>query len=469
MPAQQLLRCPSPHFVRNFDGGRSDLTYHANAAARIPYSSLAMTAHSVPDERLPGQRQRVAIDLIALGQFSQGQLPIRLVHGLIRHALDVDFILLARTGPAADGTLAQLEADNVRGVAVPGPSVLQSLVRRAWARVPGQHRRARLARRLGWSRQVRTLSLHWRPTVLARLHADVVFCPFTSSRASDPAVPLVAAIHDLQHLSHPHLLTSAQRAVRAREFDATGRRASRLLSSASSLRNVALQSEDVVPEQIQQVSPGRLLIPPAVAEHTVEAALVRHGIRRGGYVLLAADVEPRQNHGLALAAWGLFRARHPDCETLLVCAGGPDMRLTELRTTAERMGLAPFVRFTGALATAELAALVQGCRALIVPALYDALGDTVLEAMALGRPVLCSQLPDLAELTGAAALMFDPHRPTDLAAAFERIEEEPRLLEELAALGRARITQLDNAASVAEAYLSVFRAVGAEAPRRWSR
>jgi glycosyltransferase involved in cell wall biosynthesis len=82
--------------------------------------------------------------------------------------------------------------------------------------------------------------------------------------------------------------------------------------------------------------------------------------------------------------------------------------------------------------------------------------------------VLCSRLPDLAELTGAAALMFDPHRPTDLADAFERIEGEPRLREELAALGRARITQLDNEASVAEAYLSVFRAVGAAAPRRWS-
>jgi hypothetical protein len=83
--------------------------------------------------------------------------------------------------------------------------------------------------------------------------------------------------------------------------------------------------------------------------------------------------------------------------------------------------------------------------------------------------VLCSQLPDFAELAGSAALMFDPHRPTDLAAAFERIEDEPRLLEELAALGRARITQLDDAASVAETYLSVCRAVGAEAPRRWSR
>jgi glycosyltransferase involved in cell wall biosynthesis len=88
----------------------------------------------------------------------------------------------------------------------------------------------------------------------------------------------------------------------------------------------------------------------------------------------------------------------------------------------------------------------------------------VLQALQLGRPVLCSDIPGLAELSGGAALTFDPHRPADLAALFERIELEPGLLESLAALARQQVATLASAESVAQRYWDVFRKARAACP-----
>jgi glycosyltransferase involved in cell wall biosynthesis len=121
------------------------------------------------------------------------------------------------------------------------------------------------------------------------------------------------------------------------------------------------------------------------------------------------------------------------------------------------MGLGALVQFSDARGSEDRAALIGGCRAVVVPSLYDTLGEVVLDALAAGRPVLCSHLRSLTALTGDAALLFDPHRPEDLASAFEHVERQPSLLDDLVARGRTRLTLLDDPASVAQAYLSVLR------------
>ena len=110
------------------------------------------------------------------------------------------------------------------------------------------------------------------------------------------------------------------------------------------------------------------------------------------------------------------------------------------------------MRFSGE----EFTALVQRCQAVLVPSLYETTGEHVLQAMALDRPVLCSRLPSLLDLTGDAALTFDQHRPSDLLDLFERIDSQPSLLTRHAQLARRRFIALDDPASVADTYVSVF-------------
>jgi glycosyltransferase involved in cell wall biosynthesis len=431
-----------------------------------------MTARPTGQTRkrsLAEQRQCVAIDLTALEHqvlhVNPGPMQVRFVQGLIRHAPEVDFVLLTR--PVTGEALAHLDAANARRLMIADPSPLQSLLTRLQARLS----RLRLAGRSAWLWSARNVVCRQRPGVLANLRANVVFCPFTDARVNDPSVPMVAAVHDLQHLSHPHLLTAAERVARGRAFSSTYRRAARVVCSTTSLRDVALQCEGLLPERVLALSPGVLLRQSAVAQPVVAAALARHGLRQNGFFLFAGDFEPRHNHRLILTAFAIFRARHPDCDVQLVCVGSPGRPMASLRAAAGRMGLGTTVHFPGAVPNAELTALTQGCRAIVVVSLYDTVGEAVLEAMALGRPVLCSHVPDLTELTNGAALMFDPHRPADLANAFGRIDGEPAILDRLAQLGLKRVATLDDAQSVAQAYLGVFREVGtrvrvATSPRR---
>ncbi len=120
------------------------------------------------------------------------------------------------------------------------------------------------------------------------------------------------------------------------------------------------------------------------------------------------------------------------------------------------MGLTSCVEFAGALGREETLALLHGCRALVEPSLYETVGESVIHAMQLGRPVLRSQVPGLAAVAGSAALSFDPHRPADLACALERAEREPAALDWVAALGREHVATLNDAHQVAEAYVGVL-------------
>ena len=406
--------------------------------------------------RPSGRRLCVAIDLTRVEPHGvPDTLPIRFSDALICHAPEVNFVVLTR--PTLSNAFDQLEAHNSRRVVVAEPSPLQLLLRRVDARLPARSRRARLAREHGWPRPVRVAAARLWPTLLARLHADVVFCPFTGSRVRDPGVPLVAAVHELHHVSHPHLLTSSQRAERARAFETIAYRAERIACATSSLRQVALGAEQVRPERVVVLPPGRLLIEAQPAQPEPLPEPLKEGASKNGFFLVAADFEPRSNHRLVLAALGILRARQPDLDIHVVCAGGLAARMAALRDLAERMGLGAFVHFRGAPRRHEMTALMNACRGVLVPSLYETIGEMVLQAMALRKPVLCSSIPALAELTGGAAVIFDPQRPEDLADALERTAGEPRLLDDVARAGHERFAALEDPASVARAYVGLFR------------
>lgn len=413
----------------------------------------------------PGTRPRVAVDLLAVDEQDEDRssddgavpLAVRFTQALIEHAPDVEFAVLTRA--ASRQVAAHLEAPNARWVTVADPSPAEVLLSRLRARAVRRAARLPVVGRLGHLAATRGRRPGRQARLVAGLHADVLFCPFSASRVSHPSVPLVAAVHDLQHVSHPHLLSSGERAARAMAFETLRRRTDRLVCSDASLREVAAETLDLPRERVLALAPGRLLVGAldAPSEASIAAALARHGLHRDGFLLLVADAEARHNYPLVLTAFGMFRARRPRSELVLVCAGRADRRMASLRQTAERMGLAGHVRFVDALARAERLALVAGARAVVDASLYETLGERVIEAMALGRPVLCSRIPALSDVADAAGLTFDPHRPADLAALLERLDAQPALMHRAAELGRARVAELVAPEAVAQAYLRVLR------------
>src|SRR5208282_2493884 len=106
---------------------------------------------------------------------------------------------------------------------------------------------------------------------------------------------------------------------------------------------------------------------------------------------------------------------------LLVLPGYPTWHERELHERASAAGVVGDVRFLGWLSGEEIEGLWALARAFVFPSLYEGFGLPVLEAMARGVPVACSNASSLPEVAGEAALLFDPRDVGAIAAALERL------------------------------------------------
>lgn len=124
-------------------------------------------------------------------------------------------------------------------------------------------------------------------------------------------------------------------------------------------------------------------------------------------------------------------------------------------------GIKDKVKFLGYVTDEELNNLYAEAYAFIFPSFFEGFGLPVLEAMAKGIPVLCSDTSSIPEVGGDAVLTFNPHNYNEIAKQMERIIITDGLREEMITKGlrRAKLFSLHNAA---ESTLHVINKVNEE-------
>jgi glycosyltransferase involved in cell wall biosynthesis len=153
------------------------------------------------------------------------------------------------------------------------------------------------------------------------------------------------------------------------------------------------------------------------------------------------SLSAKRPHKNLLALIGALARIPSERRPLLVLPGYPTWHEAELRSRALAAGVAEDVRFLSWLSGEELEGLWALAEAFVFPSLYEGFGLPVLEAMARGVPVACSNASSLPEVAGDAALLFDPHQEPSIADALERLLGEPALREQLSARGLARVRE----------------------------
>jgi glycosyltransferase involved in cell wall biosynthesis len=139
--------------------------------------------------------------------------------------------------------------------------------------------------------------------------------------------------------------------------------------------------------------------------------------------------------------------------------GSRDFKAALMRRL-EELQLGDRVRFWGP--RDDALDFIHAADVLLLPSRAEAMPLVVLEAMALGTPVVASGVDGVTELIedGSTGLLFDPTRPADLVEAVDRIARDPDFARGLAKRGQERYWQEFNAKKLRDGYVAVVTQIG---------
>ncbi|MBJ6727033.1 glycosyltransferase family 4 protein [Geomesophilobacter sediminis] len=275
---------------------------------------------------------------------------------------------------------------------------------------------------------------------IADLGFDLVHHPFNVLNPVSLSVPSVLTVHDIQHEYCPEFFSAADLHKRKRLFGPSCKEALRIISISDFTRSCIMERYDVAPEKIDVVPVGcgaeyRPIEEPAV----LEAVRKKYTLDRP-FLFYPAATWPHKNHKALLAALRLLRERW-GFDGCLVLTGIAKQSHDALLSEIAKLGLHGFVKVLGYLPLEDLPVLFNLAEMLAFPSLFEGFGIPVLEAMACGCPVVCSNVTSLPEVAGDAALLFDPKSPEAIAEAVWSVWNDRSERDRLRRLGFARVPE----------------------------
>jgi glycosyltransferase involved in cell wall biosynthesis len=141
-----------------------------------------------------------------------------------------------------------------------------------------------------------------------------------------------------------------------------------------------------------------------------------------------------------LTAYRALCDRKPSTPSL-VLVGRRGWLYDEIFARIAALKLGDRVCFLENLPNEELVALYNAAALLVLPSFYEGFGLPVLEAMACGTPVVCSERGSLPEIAGDAALLVNPDDLNGLASAMERALDDELLRAQLRSRGFANVAR----------------------------
>lgn len=280
----------------------------------------------------------------------------------------------------------------------------------------------------------------WKQAMVCRARAPIDIMHWTSP------LPLrlkgavnVYTIHDLIPLRQPNR-TGTDPVRYRRLVQAVVDTADGLLAVSDASRQ---EMEDLFPQTRGRVVaiPQAVRLPDAALQADPRAiaadALSVMGVMPGEYDVFTGSIEPRKNLPALIQAWQQASSRK-----LLVMGPLGWKGAAQIAPYEGLMGPpgseARIIRldFTDRLRQLRL---IQGARALLFPSLAEGFGLPILEAMALGTPVLTSHGGATQEVAGEAAVLVDPTDPAALRAGMAALEQDAALRARLRTLGLRRV------------------------------
>jgi glycosyltransferase involved in cell wall biosynthesis len=368
---------------------------------------------------------RVAIDVTAaLNQRAGiGRFVRELVRGLVRIDTETDYCLL-HAKPDHGGPLDLPSAPNV--------STRQLPLRQRWLDILWH--RARLPA----------------PADLLAGGADVFHAPNFVLPALACARGVVT-VHDLAFRFHPECAVPSLRAYLESAVPRAVRRANLVLADSENTR------QDII--ALMNAPPNRVVVVPGAVderfhrrpdEQEIHALRQRLGLEPGTpFILTVGTLEPRKNLVTLVDALAIAKARR-DLPHKLVVVGGHGWLAGPILEHITASPIRGDVIFPGFVDDADLPTLYAAADIFAFPSLYEGFGLPVLEAMAIGTPVIASNTSSIPEVASDAAVLIAPRDTEAWASELARLAGDANTRADLIQRGRqqSRAYSWDDSARV---------------------
>jgi glycosyltransferase involved in cell wall biosynthesis len=274
-------------------------------------------------------------------------------------------------------------------------------------------------------------------------------------------VPLVVTVHDVSFLEHPEYFTMARRSQLRYTVASTVKRAAKVVTVSEFSRDAILRAYDIAPDKVRVVpnaaNPAFRVIGREKAQSAVRERL---GIN-APFIFTVGDLQPRKNQIGLIEAFARLLHQQPQLPQHLILTGKETWFTPKVKEAARTSGFADRIHFTGWVSDAELLELYNACDCFVFPSFYEGFGLPILEAMACGRAVACSNTSAMPEVADGAGLLFDPNDTGEITRAMSDILLDSELRARMERLGVQRAATFSWQSS-ARATLDVYSEVVGE-------
>jgi glycosyltransferase involved in cell wall biosynthesis len=260
---------------------------------------------------------------------------------------------------------------------------------------------------------------------------DVLFVPSHTVPLIHPKNTVVT-LHDLGFKHFPELYSQEELAYHNWTMNFSAHGACQIITPSEFTRQDLIKTYDLDPSKIHVVWHG----------FDKDRFFHSSAIAKQDYILFIGRIEEKKNIRNMIKAYAMLR-----CEAKvthkLVLAGSPGFGYEGIKAEIAKLPkeIQKDIIETGYISEKDYIHRLQEADIFLFATNFEGFGMPIVEAFACGTPVITSNTSSMPEIAGNAALLVDPQKPYQIAAAMSRLIHDPSLKKSLILKGRVRSAQ----------------------------
>lgn len=251
---------------------------------------------------------------------------------------------------------------------------------------------------------------------------DYFFSPNINFTALSKDVKHILTVHDLsfEHFANCYCLKRRlwHKIISPKKQCET---ADLILTPSYNTKNDIIETYKINKNKISVIYPGLSTIFLDNQKKSVEEIKLKYNLP-DKFILFLGTIEPRKNLIGLINAFEKTNLKNRNYE--LVIAGSGGWRNNKVKQLIENTDN---VRYIGYIEAEDKPALYKLASVFAYPSLYEGFGFPVLEAMAMGIPVLTSNRSSLPEVVGSCAYLVNPNNILEIAEGLSKLAEDKEL------------------------------------------